>query len=232
MSDQQWKTYRCVLVEAAASGPGFALGGAFAVATHTGCLRNTKDLDIYVLPAERQRMIDVLHRCGLEDYYSRLPYDRGWIFRGTRDDAIVDVIWGMPNRRAEIDDQWITRGPKLQVRDQVLSMVPAEELIWSKLYVMQRQRCDWPDVLNLLYYTVGTLDWSHLLDRFGHDTPLLSGVLSVFSWLCPERADSIPAWLCDRIGVRRPDGSPCGGRASLLDTRPWFGPDLPCLTEE
>ena len=163
ISEEQWNVYRCVLVEAGKIGQDFALGGAFALATHTGCLRNTKDLDIYVLPGERQRMVEVLTRCGLEDYYSRLPYDRGWIYRGACDDAIVDVIWGMPNRRAEVDEQWLARGPRLQIRGSVLSMLPAEELIWCKLYVMQRQRCDWPDVLNLLYFTAEKLDWSQAM---------------------------------------------------------------------
>ncbi len=229
---EQWSTYRRVLVEAEANGPRFALGGAFAVATHTGRLRNTKDLDIYIVPHERQRMIDVLTRCGLEDYYPQLPYDRGWIYRGACDDALVDVIWGMPNRRAEVDLQWLTRGPALQVRGHVLTMVPAEELIWAKLYVMQRERCDWPDVLNLLYHTAGTLDWAHLLWRLGDDAPLLAGVLSVFLWLCPERGAHIPTWLCDRIGVRRQEGAGCGQCSHLLDTRPWFGPDLSRITAD
>ena len=30
-------------------------------------------------------------------------------------------------------------------------MLPPEELIWAKLYVLQRDRSDWPDILNLLY---------------------------------------------------------------------------------
>ncbi len=232
ISDEQWEIYRCVLIEAGTNGPGFALGGAFALATHTGRLRNTKDLDIYVLPAERHRMMDVLTRCGLQDYYSRLPYDRGWIYRGARDDTIVDVIWGMPNRRAEVDEQWLTRGPRLQIRGSVLSMLPAEELIWCKLYVMQRQRCDWPDVLNLLYFTAEKLDWRHLMERVGDDTPLLAGVLSLFFWLCPERAQLVPSWLCKDVGVQRRGGQGCGCSAHLLDTRPWFGPEMPCLTEE
>ena len=45
------------------------LGGAFAVATYTGCWRNTKDLDLYVLPEHKDRMIAMLGDLGLVDYF-------------------------------------------------------------------------------------------------------------------------------------------------------------------
>jgi hypothetical protein len=226
LAGEQWETYECVL-RSAAGGPPFALGGAFALASHTGHLRNTKDLDIYVRPQDRGDMVEILTRCGLNDYHARLPYDRSWIYRGFSGDAIVDIIWGMPNLRAWVDRDWLSRGPVLQVRGYDVAIVPAEELIWCKSYVMQRERCDWPDVLNLLFHKGPSLDWHHLLARFGDDRPLLGGVLSLFQWLCPEIAGRFPRWLWNAVASKEQGTAPCGGRAYLLDTRPWFGHDFP-----
>ena len=58
--EEEWALYDHVLRGAAENGIPFALGGAFAVATHTGCWRNTKDLDLYVLPEHKGRMIELV----------------------------------------------------------------------------------------------------------------------------------------------------------------------------
>jgi hypothetical protein len=212
---------------AGAAGIEFALGGAFAVASHTGHLRNTKDLDIYTLPEDRGIMLDLLARCGLQDLYETLPYDRGWIYRGFNGDVIVDVIWGMPNRRAWVDATWFRGGPRVDFDGQEVGTLPVEELIWCKLYVIQRERCDWPDILNLIYHCGSRMDWMRLLNRLGEDRPLIAAILALFEWLCPDRAYSLPAWLWDAVGYARKGGQGCEERSHLLDTRPWFGSRFP-----
>lgn len=228
--DEQWSIYKRVLDAARARGLRFAGGGALAVAAYTGHWRNTKDLDLYVLPQDREAMIEVVTEAGLSDYYDELPYDRSWIYRANRGEIIVDVIWAMANGRAQVDEVWIAEGPQVDVRGELLRVVPPEEMIWSKLYVLQRDRCDWPDVLNLIYATGPTLDWDHLLDRMGEDAPVLTGVLSVFSWLCPGRVSELPDWLWERLPSPGPQrGSPpdiIRRRVDRLDTRPWFVPTM------
>ena len=61
------------------------------------------------------------------------------------------------------------------------------------------------------------------LERMGEDAPLLYGILSVFRWLCPERARELPRWLWAGMAqsLRTDEAGPC--HAELLDTRPWFG---------
>jgi hypothetical protein len=109
---------------------------------------------------------------------------------------------------------------------QEFRVIPAEELMWSKLYVLQRDRCDWPDIINLLYSAGPGLDWDHLLSRVADDRPLLQGVLSVFSWVCPERAALIPRRIWSSMDLVSPRPvSDSGGwqeRKNLLDTRPWL----------
>jgi hypothetical protein len=223
---EQWAVYKCVLDHALAANIPFALGGGLAVGLYTGTPRNTKDLDIYMRPKDRSRMIKILSRCGLDDYFDKKPYDQRWIYRGNRDDVIVDIIWSMANQRAQVDESWLRRGPVIRMFDREFRAIPPEELIWSKLYVLQRDRCDWPDVLNLICATGAYLDWQHLFDRVAEDRPLLKGVLSIFSWVAPQRALLIPRRVWDSLELpmpvpaHDPEGRP--SRPDLLDTRPWF----------
>jgi hypothetical protein len=228
IAPNQWRIYRRVIAAAQQERVPFALGGAFAVATYTGTWRNTKDLDLYVLPEYRERMIAVLTGLGLADYYERVPYDRWWIYRATADDTIVDVIWAMANHRAHIDELWMS-GPEVDLQDHRVKVLPAEAMLWDKLYIMQRDRCDWPDVMNLIYSTGSLIDWEYLVNRMGDDAALLAGALAVFRWISPGRARELPAWLWDRLGLDSPgaEDSPeiVKRRVDLLDTRPWYGPD-------
>jgi hypothetical protein len=224
--DSEWSVYRRVIQEARAERIPFAFGGAFATAVYTGELRNTKDFDFYVLPEDREPMIAAISRAGLGDHYDRLPYDRSWIYRASQDEIIVDAIWAMANQRAQVDPRWLSHGPEVTIRGEQLRAIPIEELIWSKLYVLQRDRSDWGDVLKLIDARASSIEWDHLLFRLGHDTPLLAGALAVLAWLAPERARDIPASVWTRVMPSAPPSAPNPDltrmRANLLDSRPWF----------
>ena len=221
----EWSVYQQVIRQARAAGVRFAFGGAFATAVYTGELRNTKDFDFYVTPADRDRMIQAMAQAGLTDHFERLSYDRQWIYRASRGDIIVDTIWAMANQRAIVDDYWLVRGPEVTIFGERLRAIPVEELIWSKLYVLQRERCDWTDVFNLLDARAEAVDWDHLLGRLEDDAPLLAGALDVFAWLAPHRVAGIPRRVRTELGLRDlspPDSEVSRVRADLLDSRPWF----------
>ena len=226
IDDAEWSVYRRVIDEARRSGVRFAFGGAFATGVYINQLRSTKDFDFYILPEQREAMIAAIERAGLRDHYDLLPYDRGWIYRGSTDGIIVDAIWAMANQRAQVDQRWLEAGPQINLRGELLRAIPVEELIWSKLYVLQRERSDWGDVLNLIAARAANIDWNHLIQCLGPDAPLLAGALCVFAWLDWETATQIPAPVWERLGIRRPASSaPMESfrqRASLLDGRPWY----------
>lgn len=226
--DHDWELYRHVLEPSLKEGVRFSLGGGFAYSTYTHRWRNTKDMDVYLRPTDRQVMVDLVTRAGFEDYFDRSPYDRSWIYRGYRDGTIFDVIWEMANHRAAVDDQWLARAQNIEVRGLRLSALAVEELFWAKLYVFQRERCDWPDLLNLLFAQGEHFDWRHLLDRVGEDAPLVGAVLQVFAWMCPESAGRLPEWIWSRLGLSAPgqERGCCDDRQRirLLDSRDWFGP--------
>jgi len=223
--EDQFRIYSRVIASARARGIPFAVGGAFGYGTYTGAWRNTKDLDLYILPKDREAMLAVFTEAGLEDYYPQLAYDRHWIYRGFANGIIVDIIWSMANRRAEVDSQWLAGGREFELNGLRLRALPAEELLWAKLYVLQHDRCDWPDVLNLVGATGRTLDWDRLLAHLAADLPVLRAVLSLFAWIAPGLACELPVTLWVRVGLPCPEPSVEAidqYRASLLDRRPWF----------
>jgi hypothetical protein len=224
--EEEWAVYREVIERLQHDGIPLALGGAFALATYSGYWRNTKDLDFYILEENLPRVVEILSSIGLSDYFDVLEYDRGWIYRAHTGETIVDAIFGMPNRRAKCTWEWLTSGPEIEVRDRRLRVLPPEELIFAKIFVLQRPRCDWPDVINVIYGAGPAIDWDHLLGLLGPDVPLLRSVLSTFAWLAPGRARELPAELWRKIDLPAPLDGPQYDveRVRLLETRPWFAP--------
>ena len=174
-------------------------------------------------------MIACTIAAGLVDYFDVHDYDRTWIYR-SHDWAgtIVDIIWQMANGRARVDGQWLCRGELLELNGRALRMLAPEELIWSKLYVVQRERCDWGDLLTILHELGGELDWDWLIGRVGEDRRLLASLLEMFTWACPEQARALPMGVWERLQVARPHaGDMIAGdplrKVKLLDSRDWFG---------
>jgi hypothetical protein len=138
---------------------------------------------------------------------------------------IVDLIWAMANQRAQVDDIWFERSTPIQIRGENLKVLPMEEFMWCKLYIMQRDHCDWTDVFNLLYAIGPHLDWDHLIERVEEDLPLLKALLIMYAWLCPRMARKLPRKLWRRLGLPRAAGVKPDSKRDhirLLDSRHWF----------
>lgn len=230
ISNEQWQFYKEVIHAVRETGEPFALGGGFAWAAYAGVFRNGKDIDFFILPESRDTLIEAVNTIGLKDYFDVEPYDRKWIYRGTREGWIADLIWDMANYRANLDTDWVTLGPAVNIRGEHVRILPIEELIWNKLYILQRPRCDWTDILNLIYINVETIDWDRMIKKLAPDANLLGGALNVFLWMCPGRAKHIPSHVWEMVGLMTPsvNGDPnyIKHRVDLLDSRPWFIPAL------
>jgi len=226
ISDKEWDIYRRSIHALRDQEIEFLLGGGFARAGFTGRWRDTKDIDFYVRPRDRERAQHALVKAGFADYYQKLPYDRAWIYRSYKRDVIVDVIWAMANQRAQVDEIWFRNAPEFTIRGERLFLVPPEELLWCKLYIIQRDRCDWTDIFNLVHEHGPQMDWEHLIRRVEEDVPILQALLKVYSWLCPKEVKELPASLWPRLAAaQKAMGSrmPSQDRVRLLDSRTWFG---------
>src|SRR4051812_6866339 len=58
ISEQEWLIYKFAIDALRDSGAQFLLGGGFALATFTGRWRDTKDIDFYIRPKDRARVIE------------------------------------------------------------------------------------------------------------------------------------------------------------------------------
>jgi hypothetical protein len=228
---EQWRVLTDGTVAIEQLGVRYLLAGALALATYTGHWRNTKDIDVIIHPDHRDAVMAALSQAGFEDYFAREPYDRSWIFRGFKDGVLFDVIWSLPNHRVGIDSPWFERAQSICLQDRSYFVVPVEELVRIKLYVMQRQRCDWVDVLNVLAASSEKISWPWLVDRMERDLPLLHAALAIFNWMCPGRAHSLPAWLRKQFALPRVESADFGlteeRRVKLFDSRPWFAVHQP-----
>jgi len=226
ISATEWKIYVRALGVLRNEGLDFLLGGGFARAGYTGHWRDTKDIDFYIRPADREREQHALKKAGFADYYEKLPYDRSWIYRSYKGNVIVDVIWAMANQRAQVDEPWFQHAPEFTIRGERLLLVPPEELLWCKLYIIQRDRCDWTDIFNLVHEHGPRMDWKRLIERVEDDVPLLQAMLNVYRWLCPREVKNLPNSLWRHLAATektmraRP---PLHDRVRLLDSRIWFG---------
>ena len=222
----EWRIYRKVIALAKKRGVKFALSGGFAASFYTGFWRNTKDMDLCVVPQDRDVMVQITSEAGMHDLYEEKPYDRGWIYRATHEGVIVDTIWQLANYRGEVDEAWLTLGPEVTVHGDTVRLVPPEEMIWSKIHVVQRERCDFPDIINMLYACGTSLDWTRLIQRLDGEARLLASVVVLFSWLAPGRARRFPEWIWPKLGIERPAAGPerDDDRIRRLDSRPWFSP--------
>ncbi len=231
ISAKEWQTYKKGVEALRRAEVPFLLGGGFALAAFTGRWRDTKDIDFYVRPPERERVVTALTKAGFRDYFEQLPYDRNWIYRGVRGKVIVDTIWSMANQRAQVDDLWFERAGSVWIRGQRLCVVPPEEFMWCKLYILQRDHCDWTDILNLLYAIGSKLNWAHLLARLGEDTALLKALLTLYGFLCPGASRELPGYLWRRLEMKPPRRTAgprlLEQRIRWLDSRAWFVGLLP-----
>lgn len=229
--DEQWEVLVAGVRAAREAGAPVLLGGALALATYTGRWRNTKDIDLIVKPGHEDDIIARLKAAGFEDLFGTEAYDRSWIFRATRDGVILDVIWALPNHRVPIDEAWFEHARPVHLHGAEYDVVPIEELVRVKLYVMQRERCDWVDVLNALAGSIEQIDWPHLVARMGRDLPLLQAVLALFAWLSPDRAIAIPAELRERFALPAVESEDLAAlearRVRLFDSRPWWAVHQP-----
>lgn len=190
--------YREALADTHASGVPFLLGGAYAFARYTGIDRSTKDLDIFVRPGDARRMLDALAVAG---YTTELTFSH-WLGKAYRHDRFIDVIFASGNGECVVDDDWFAHAVASDFLGHEVGLVPVEEMIWSKAFVMERERFDGADVAHLLLARAESLDWARLLRRFDSHWRILFIHLMLFGYIYPGEGHRIPASVMTELGER------------------------------
>ena len=157
-------------------------------------------------------------RCAPSGIYTRLSFPH-WLGKALSGKSQVDIIFSGGNGLTRVDDDWFARAVPARVLGFNVLLNPPEELLWSKSFVMERERYDGADVLHLILARAETLDWEHVCDRFrGHEGILLSYLL-LFRYVYPGEAGRLPFWLIPQLlEARDPSGTRaarCAGARSL-----------------
>jgi hypothetical protein len=225
ISAETWAPYAEFIEAVEERGLRYCLGGGIAFSAYSYRKRPSKDVDLFILQSELDRYHTLLKDMGFSDYFEEQPYDRSWLYRGYREGVVLDLIWSLPNHRMRVEEDWFVFGRHIVLHGKELPLIPLVELIRSKIYVLQSDRTDWPDLINVLYQEADNISWETLVEKMWPDELLLAGLLAVFVWLRPEFADRIPDIVWKRTGLCPPNGNNVReDRVNLLDTRHWFGP--------
>ncbi|HZX94637.1 MAG TPA: nucleotidyltransferase [Myxococcales bacterium] len=165
------------------------VGGAYALKTHTGIWRDTKDLDLFLRKDRVRAALAALKKAGYRTEFT----DPLWIAKAFQGPYFVDLIFSSGNGIATVDEHWRRRAETCDVLGVDALVVPAEEMIWSKAFIQERERFDGADIHHLLRCKGARLDWDHLLMRFGerHWEVLLVHLIT-FRFSFPSEKDQVP----------------------------------------
>jgi hypothetical protein len=167
------------------NGVDFLVGGAFAFVRYTRIGRDTKDLDLFIRRADWESASNALAAEGITTELT-FPHWLGKAFGGRQREFFVDLIFSGGNGVAEVDDEWFSHA----VRDESLGfpvrLMPVEEMIWSKAFLMERERFDGADVLHLIRARQKEIDWPRLVSRFGEHWRVLLSHLVLFPYVYPN----------------------------------------------
>jgi hypothetical protein len=164
------------------------VGGTFALEAHTGIRRATKDLDLFIKREDWHRAAGALSLEGMETPLS-FPH---WLGKAISGRHSVDLLFGSGNGLCPVDDSWFVPRHEVRISGVPALLCPAEELIWSKSFVQERERFDGADVMHLLRARADSLDWDRLLYRFGPNWEVLLSHLVTFGFVFPGDRHRIP----------------------------------------
>ena len=181
--------YRTALDMLNRSGVPYMVGGTYAFQYYAGIARTTKDFDIFVRPQDVQRVLDVLERAGFK---TEVAFSH-WLAKAHHAGRFIDVIFSSGNAVAEVDDEWFAHAVDEEVLGAPVRLCPAEEMVWSKAMIMERERYDGADVAHLFRHCSGLLNWERLVRRFGPNWRVLLSHLVLFGFIYPGERSLIPS---------------------------------------
>src|SRR6478672_2737154 len=176
----------------------YLVGGAYAFARYTGIERHTKDFDIFIKRSDFDRAAEVLAKAG---YKTELTFPH-WIGKAYHGDDFIDMIFSAGNGVAEVDNLWFQYAVPETVLGKKVNLIPAEEMLWSKGLILERERYDGADVAHVLHAVGPKLDWRRLLDRYGRYWRALYAHLILFGFIYPTHRSKVPRWVMEELANR------------------------------
>jgi len=180
-----------------AAGIPYLVGGAYAFGVYAKIERHTKDFDIFVKKEDADRVLNCLAKSDLKCKSDQtLPH---WLYKAIKGENFIDIIFSSGNGVAVVDDIWFEKAGVGMVLGMKAPLIPAEEMIWSKGYIMERERFDGADVAHVIRGWGEKMDWARLVSRYGSDWRVLFSHLVLFGYIYPAESGKIPTWVMDHM---------------------------------
>ena len=176
----------------------YLVGGAYAFARYTGIERHTKDFDIFIRRSDFPRASRILGSAG---YETDLTFSH-WLGKAFKGENFIDLIFSAGNGVAVVDDLWFKYAVPGRVLDMDVQLIPAEEMIWSKGLIMERERYDGADVAHVIQAVGAKLDWRRLIDRYAQYWRALYTHIILFGFIYPMHRSNVPKWVMDELCER------------------------------
>lgn len=187
--------YRDVLETLNAASLPYLIGGAYALNHYSGINRETHDLDIFIKREDYKNISNALTDAG---FFTELTYPH-WLGKIIHKEIVIDLVFSSGNGIAVVDDDWFNNAEPAQLFGISTRVCPAEESIWSKAYIMEKERFDGADIAHLILAKGPELDWSRLLQRFDSHWRLLLSHLCLFGFIYPHHRHTVPQWLMNQL---------------------------------
>jgi hypothetical protein len=172
------------------------VGGAYALKTHTGIWRDTKDLDLFLRKDRIEGALETLAAAGYRTEFT----DPLWLAKAFAGPYFIDLIFSSGNGIGTVDEHWRRRALACEVLGRRALVVPAEEMIWQKAFIQERERFDGADIHHLLRCKGAELDWEHLLWRFGErHWEVLFVHLVTYRFSFPSEKEQVPGWVMGEL---------------------------------
>jgi hypothetical protein len=175
------------------------VGGAYAYARYTGIERHTKDFDVFIRKEDFDRAAAAFERAGYESELT-FPHWLGKAYGHGED--FVDLIFSAGNGVAVVDERWFEHAVEDKVFGVETLLIPAEEMIWSKGLIMERERYDGADVAHIIHAVGERLDWNRLIERFGPFWRALYAHVVLFGFIYPSAREKVPAHVVEDFTAR------------------------------
>ena len=185
---QTYVFYRKVLGILGRTSVPFLMGGGFALEFYTHLGRGKKDMDLLIKREDLEEVFEAFNKSGFKP---ELTFSH-WLGKVYCDNDFVDIIFNSGNGLCEVDDLWFKHAVPGQVFGFPVKFCPPEEMIWTKAFVMERERYDGADVMHLLFKCSEKLDWTRLVARFDSHWQVLLSHLILFGYIYPAEKKRIP----------------------------------------
>jgi len=182
------------------NGVPWLLGGGLMVSLY-GRGRPTKDIDLFIRLADKNRAMDVLSAAG----FFTEETEKRWLLKAEKNGAAVDLVVHSSGMY-DIDEECLAHARAIALGGYPFRGFGPEDLLLRKIHSYSEGRPDWWDAVSIVAGVGPEMDWAYFIDRVQASNP--GRVLSFLLFAHTQFPDERVPW-----SAIRELGAPffCGG---------------------